>query len=302
VTQPLEYSDNSQWREVAWGGVRFEVPADWEIGEIGRRYLLFETVEGPRLEIKWGPVKGKFSPRAQFKKLAASQRRNLRKVLREDLLPAPWIRVLDRYESVGFLWHSGTIGGRGTVLYCPRCRQATLLQFYQTLPPRSLPYASRLLASFEDHTERSRTLWSVFDIWAKIPTDYLLKAFGFESGRYELSFTSRATTLTLQRWSPADALLGGTDLFGFEKNRLAYAANRSMVLKTRSSEAVEWEDGSHKDFRQRLRRRLRRQPLYSRARLWHEADKNRILGVRLEGRDPIDPRQLESICANYGTI
>lgn len=302
MAQQIEYSDNSKWREVAWDGVRFEVPAEWEIGEIGRRYLFFETIDGPRLEIKWGPVKGKFSPRAQFRRLAASQRRNLRKVLREDELPTPWIRALDGYKSVGFLWHSGPIGGRGTVLYCPRCRQATLLQFYRTPPTRSVPYAHRLLASFEDHTERSRTVWSVFDICAKIPPDYPLKAFSFEPGRYELTFTGRETILTLQRWSPADALLGESGLFGFEKKRLMYSANPSMVLKTCSSEAVEWEDASQKDFRQRLQRRLRRQPLYSRVRLWHETDKNRILSVRLEGREPIDQRQMRFICANYGTI
>jgi hypothetical protein len=295
-------SPSHQWREVAWNGVRLDVPANWEIGEIGRRHLFLETVDGPQLEIKWGPVKGRFSPRAQLKRLAASQRRKLRKDLREESLPTAWARSLSRYESIGFLWRSGTIGGRGIVLYCPHCRQATLLQFYQAPFNRPLPYATRLLASFVDHTDRPLLTWAVFDIRTKIPVEYLLKAFRFEAGFYELAFSSRTAMLTLQRWSPADVLLREDGLAGFERKFLAYSTKRSMIFKTRSSDTLEVADSLPKGILQRLKGRLRRQPLYSRARLWHEADKNRILGVQIEGRSPIESQHLHSICTNYGTI
>jgi hypothetical protein len=301
VNQP-EQSNTRQWREIAWNGVCFEVPTNWDIGEIGRQYLLLVSDTGPQMEIKWGPVKGKFSPRAQLKRLAASQGRKMRKDLHEETLPAAWARSLSRYESAGFLWRSGTIGGRGVVLYCPHCRQATLLQFYQAPFNRPIPYASRLLESFVDHTERPLKTWSVFDIRAAIPVDYRLEAFRFEAGLYDLAFSGRKSMLTLQRWSPADALLGADGLAGFERNFLAYSTKRSMIYRIESSDTVELEDSSHKNILQHLQKRLRRQPLYSRARLWHESGRNRILGVRLEGRKPIDWQQLQSICLNYETI
>jgi hypothetical protein len=301
VNQP-EQSNTRQWREIAWNGVCFEVPTNWDIGEIGRQYLLLASDTGPQMEIKWGPVKGKFSPRAQLKRLAASQGRKMRKDLHEETLPAAWARSLSRYESIGFSWQGGVIGGHGAVLYCPHCRQATLLQFYQAPFDRPAPYADRLLASFEDHTEQPLTTWSVFDIRAEIPGDYRLKTFRFDAGLYELAFTSRKSLLTLQRWSPADALLGQDGLVGFERKYLAYSTNRSMTVKTSSRQTVEVEDISHKGILRRLRKHLRRQPQYIRARLWHEADKNRILGVRLEGRWPIDWQYLQSICTNYETI
>lgn len=301
ANQP-EKSAPRQWREIAWNGVRFDVPANWEIGEIGRRYLLLETADGPRLEIKWGPVKGRFSPRSQLKRLAASQNRKLRKDLRPEPLPPSWEKVLRPYENIGFLWRSGPIGGRGTVLYCPHCRQATLLQFYQAPYNRPIPYATQLLASFADHSDRPLMTWAVFDIHAKIPSNYLLKTFCFEAGQYELGFSSRTSILTLQRWSPADALLGHGGIAGFQRKYVAYSANRSMMFKTRSPQIVEVEDMSEKGMMQRLRRRLQRLPFYCRARLWHEVDKNRILGVRLEGQEPIESQHLQLICSNYETI
>ena len=303
VNQPKK-SASPQWREVAWNGVRLEVPANWEIGEIGRQHLFLETIDGPKLEIKWGPVKGRFSPRAQLKRLAASQGRKLRKDLHEVALPTAWAQVLSRFESVGFLWRSGTgtIGGRGIVLYCPACRQATLLQFYRAPFDRPIPYATRLLASFVDHTNRPLSTWAVFDVHMKIPAEYVLKAFRFETGFYELAFSSRASKLTLQRWSPADVLLGHDGLSGFERKYLAYSTKRPVKFKTRSTDIVEVEDRQPKAILQRLIHHLRRQPLYIRERLWHEADKNRILGVRLEGREPIDSQHLHSICTSYGTI
>jgi hypothetical protein len=36
--------------------------------------------------------------------------------------------------------------------------------------------------------------------------------------------------------------------------------------------------------------------------LWHEVDKNRILGVRLEGRLPIEAGVLDGICKTYATV
>ena len=301
IHQP-EKTPAHQWRKVGWNGVCLEVPASWDIGEIGQRYLLLETVNGPQLEINWGPVKGKFSPRRQLKRLVASQSRHLRKDLREMSLPAQWTLMLGRYKSIGFHWRSGTTGGRGAVLYCPVCRQATLLQFHQAPYNRPIPYASRLLASFTDHAEQSKTDWSVFDIHAKIPTVYQLKAFRFDVGRYEIVLSDRATSLTLHRWGPADTLLGEGGLAEFGRKYLGYFSSRSMMLKTLSSRSVEGEDNSRTGLLHRLQKHIRRQPLYSVARLWNEEEKNRILGVRLEGRKPIDPLVFHSICANYGTI
>ena len=302
TNQAEKSATKEKWRDVAWNGVSFKIPKAWEIGEIGRQYLLIESQDGPRLELKWGQVKGRFSPRVQLKRLTASQGRKLRKNLREDALPPSWAKVLRRFKSIGFIWRSGPIGGRGTVLYCPHCRQATLIQFYQSPFNRPDPYADQLLASFIDHTDQSLKKWAIFDIQAQLPSNYLLKTYRFQVGYYELVFSNKTSTLTLQRWSPADVLLMNGGLAGFEKKYLSYSSDRSMIIKKKSSDVIEMEDMLHKNIIQRLYRRIHRQPFYRRARLWHEVNRNRILGVHFEGNHSIESQHLQMICSNYETV
>ncbi len=298
----FKYAESLKWRQIAWNGVRFDTPIDWEIGKIGHRYLLLETPRGPVMEVKWAPVKGKFKLRTQLKHLVASQGRRLRRSLREEKLPTDWARAIERYDSLGFAWQTNSIGGRGAVLYCPDCRKAVLLQFFETTGQRPFKQADRVLASFDDHTDDRKTFWSVFDIAAEVPATYHLKRFRFEAGAYELSFTSRQSQLTLLRWSPAAVLLKDGGLEGFEQRCFGLSANRSVRFKKRSPLIVELEYGSPSGLFPRLYRRLQRHPLYRSLRLWHEVDKNRILGVRLEDRQPIEARVLDGICKTYATV
>jgi hypothetical protein len=302
VGDPFEHAKSLKWRQIAWNGVRFDAPMDWEIGKIGHRYLMLETPRGPIMEVKWAPVKGKFKLRTQLKHLAASQGRQLRKSLREEKLPMDWARAIERYDSLGFAWQNDSIGGRGVVLYCPGCRKAVLLQFFEMTGQRPFRQADQVLASFDDHTEGRKTFWSVFDIVAEVPVAYHLKRFRFEAGAYELSFSNRQSQLTLQRWGPAAVLLKDGGLEGFEQRCLGLSANRSVTFKKRSPLTVELEDGPPSGLFPRFYRRLQRRPLYRCLRLWHEVDKNRILGVRLEGRQPIEAGVLDGICKTYATV
>jgi hypothetical protein len=302
VVDGFTSAESLKWRQIAWNGVRFDIPPDWVIGKIGFRYLLLETPRGPVMEIKWAPVKGKFKLRAQLKRLAASQERQLRRGLREEKLPTDWARAVERYDSLGFAWRTDSIGGRGALLYCHGCRKAILLQFFEKTGQRPFRQADRLLASFNDHSKGRKTLWSVFDIVAEVPETYHLKRFRFEAGAYELFFTNRQFQLTLLRWGPAAVLLKDGGLQGFEQRCLGLSTNRSVRVKKRSPLSLELEDGSPSGLFPRLYRRLQRHPLYRCLRLWHEVDKNRILGVRLEGRQPVDAGVLDRICETYATV
>jgi hypothetical protein len=302
VADQFKYAESLKWRQIAWNGVCFDTPMDWEIGQIGHRHLLMENLEGPVMEVKWAPVKGKFSLRTQLKHLVASQGRQLRRGLREEKLPADWARAIDRYDSLGFAWQTDTIGGRGAVLYCPGCRSAALLQFFETTGQRPFTQAPRVLASFEDHTEGLNTLWSVFDIHAEVPVTYHLKGFRFEAGTYELSFTNKQSQLTLHRWGPAVVLLKDGGLESFEQRHLGLSSNRSVTFKKRSALTVELEDGPPRGLFSRWYRRIQKHSLYRCLRLWHEVDKNRILGVWFEGRQPIETGALDRICKNFATV
>ena len=49
------------WKKLAWNGIHFNTPDQWEVAQIGTRHLILEDETGPVMEIKWGLVKGTFS-------------------------------------------------------------------------------------------------------------------------------------------------------------------------------------------------------------------------------------------------
>ena len=61
---------------IAWNGIRVSVPSTWELGRIEARHLFFHHRDAPAMEIKWEPVKGRFSHRSHLKKLMARQKRH----------------------------------------------------------------------------------------------------------------------------------------------------------------------------------------------------------------------------------
>ena len=89
----------NQWKEIAWYGIRFKIPADWQLGQIGIRYLLIEDQFGPAMEIKWTPVKGKFSHQDHLKRLASLQEKQVRKSIKPEPVSAEWETALSHFEA-----------------------------------------------------------------------------------------------------------------------------------------------------------------------------------------------------------
>jgi len=294
----LTESDSIYWKEAGWDGIYFSAPADWEVGQIDRHYLLLESHAGAVLEIKWGPIRGRFSTASQLRRLIDFAGKHVKK----SPLPESWQQALDRYQSEGFCWEHAGRAGRGAVLFCPTCRNAILIQFLQEDLETQNPDAVRILASLRDHAVDGRQLWAVFDICAWIPAELRLLRYRFEPGRFELVFTGAKTTVTLYRWAPAAALLKNTDLGQFVKSALSFDGAIPSPISMGEYPAVEWEIGSPGSIRQRLHARVCVKPYFRRFRFWHLPDKNRILGLGIESRRPIDSDLFEKIGADYGSL
>ena len=96
----------NKWNEIAWYGVRFKIPPDWQLGQIGIRYLLIEDESGPAMEIKWTPVNGKFSHRTHLTRLASLQKKQVRKSIQPQPVSAEWETALSDFETREFSWKS----------------------------------------------------------------------------------------------------------------------------------------------------------------------------------------------------
>lgn len=292
---------NKIWKDVAWNGIRFKTPADWDVSQIGTRHLIIDDQSGPAMELKWGPVKGTFSHKTHLKRIAALQSRRNRVRVAKWLLPPHWQKALADFENSGFLWQGQTSSGRGAILYCPVCRIAALVQFFRGSSAEREKTLLAVLRSYRDHSQADRILWSIYDIRVTLPKKLSLLRFRFEAGKYELVFSTGKQTIHLHRWAPAAALLGGRDLSEFAKTIPEFAKDHPNTLNIGDRNMVEWSIAPNSGWQQKISS-LKITPSYFWYRLWYLEEQNRILGVRAESKRNLDLQLLNKICADYESL
>ncbi|UCD89876.1 MAG: hypothetical protein JSW04_00080 [Desulfobacterales bacterium] len=298
----MTYSNPTLGKEVAWNGIRFLSPVAWEIGKIGKHYLMLEDEGEPVMEIKWRKIKGTFSPRAQLQRLMALHKKKQGMTLKKIPVPARWENMVEHYQCVCFSWHTETIGGIGIVLYCSHCRTSTLMQFFQDKTRTTENIATHLLASFQDHPKNGQVAWTIFDITAKIPDDFELLRYRFEPGVYELVFTRKGYEMTLYRWGPASILLRERDLLHHASNMFGIPQADLTTKKINGHDGVDANIFLGSDGWGRITNLLRPKRQFGRSRMWLLEDKNRLLGVKMDGKQPIDLPLFEQVCHYFDSI
>lgn len=292
---------NATWRQIAWNGIRFDTPALWEIEQIGAHHLILEDQTGPIMEVKWGKVKGTFSHRAHLKRLAALQSRRNQISVAEWILPPPWESALADFEAGGFLWQSPAASGRGAILFCPVCRTATLIQFFGDSSVDREKVFLKILRSLQDHSQDGWLPWSIFDIRATLPQSLQLQRFLFEAGKFELAFTAGRDHIYLHRWAPASALLAGRDLVAFAGTIPEFARGTPQPITLNNCEAIAWEKRPANNWWRNLDR-FKKTPSFYFFCMWYLEEQNRILGVRVEGKGPVDIQLARQIYAHYESL
>jgi hypothetical protein len=289
----------SRWKSVAWSGVRFAIPADWTPGRIGESHLLLESEAGPVMEIKWGPVRGRFSSRRQLRRIARQVGRS-GAVFQERPLSAEWRKALGSVEASGFEWNGRGQGAIGVLLFCSVCRTASLIQFFHRDGAANIhEQAAGVLASFRDHREDGRSAWALYDICAILPAHFRRESHRFEAGRFVLEFRGRSGRLTLYRWAPAAVLLKGGDLRAFAEAATGSRGVEFQPLAVGGYAGVEGFDPRPTGLAGCFKAFLR-MATFRGVRVWHVERRNRILGIRLEARQPIAAGKLREVCDGYG--
>lgn len=291
------------FREIGWNGVRFSVPANWEISRIGLRYLYFENPSGPALEIKWGPVRGRFSHKNQLRRLTTRQRRPPGKAFQKYPLPASWKdAVAGGFDVECFSWEGRPFGGIGLVLYCPECRNATLIQFFRKSGTGMDGRFRKILASFRDHHSGGQVTWSVYDIKAVTPAMLQLTKYRFDAGAFELVFSTRGIKAALYRWGPAAVLLRDRSLAAFTATVLRLPPVDPSPIAIDGHGGLQWVSSPPGNRLARLVSRVRPAYTFRWDRVWHVAEKNRILGIAMEGKKPLGTDLMNDLSAGYENI
>jgi len=294
-------ANRSGWKELAWNGIRLAVPPDWEPARIEAHRLLLESESGPAMEVKWGPVRGGFSHQRHWRRLrrlgAAAGA-----AARRCPLPAAWEPALDRYDAMGFCWAGGGAAATGALFVCPRRRTAGLIQFFHAPgapadPGRTAAVLDRL--HLPEANEGTR--WAVFDICAELPEEFRLIRHRFEPGRFTLAFAAHRCRVELARWAPAAVLLNNRGLEGFARSAAEWGAVRFAAVAGADPAVVEGQSAAPAGLIERLAAHAGRRTV-CRARLWHVAARNRILGIRMQDRGRIDDALWEKVVKAYGLV
>jgi hypothetical protein len=296
-----ENREPAGWKELAWNGARMAIPPAWEPGRIGERHLLIESEAGPAMEIKWGPVRGRFSHRSHLQRLRKATVAHDARV-RECLLPADWKPALGRFEPSGFCWTAGAAAATGAILYCPRSRTGGLVQFFHPAGGSSLLRpAGTVLESLRFHHGTGRVRWAVFDIRAELPERFSLVRHRFEPGRFMLRFAAGRCRTDLYRWAPAAVLLKDRDLARFAHTVAELGPLQFQAEEDTGAAAVEGHSPAPAGVGDRLAARFGLRSV-CRARLWHLPERNRILGLRMEDRGVIEPGLWRMVSRTYGVV
>jgi len=285
-------------KSIAWNGIRLSIPSTWEIGRIETRHLFFDSPAGPAMEIKWSPVKGRFSHRSHLNQLIAQQKNRPDKNLEEWQLPPTWEKALSSFIAKGFSWQLNTENGRGAILFCPSCKTAIMIQFFNVKDANTDIAILNMLKSLKDHRNDNQTEWAVFNIQALLPGTFKLNSYQFKPGNYQLAFSDKFQSLKLFRWAPASAFIAQSDLSQFAANTLDLSQASLVTNLTLDHPAVEWQVNNTPGWHHWLFP-FKRKPAFHWIRVWHIPDKNRILGIRLDSRKPIDVGMTRDICRNY---
>ena len=299
MRQASETVKDAGWKSVAWSGVQFAVPREWEPGRIGARHLLFECDDGPAMEIKWGPAGRGFSSRRYLRRLARRVARG-GAVFRERALPVGGGSFPGPVEGLGFEWKGRDGGAVGALLFCPVCRTVSLLQFFlRASGTGGDRQALRVIDSFQDHRSDGQCAWALYDIRAVLPVHFRLVGHRFEAGRFMLEFRGRRRGLMLYRWAPAGVLLKDQTLDAFAAASAGGAGMDFRALTGAGRVGVEGVDPQPVGLAGRLKAVLRR-PRFRGVRVWCVGRRNRILGVRLEAPQPVTAAELSELCRVYG--
>lgn len=172
------------------------------------------------------------------------------------------------------------------------------MQFFQTGARKPSAAAARVLATLQDHPLDGHIQWAVFDIQAMMPEKFRLVRHRFESGKFELEFSGRGFKMTLHRWAPAAVILAERSLAQVAASVADIADTRPQPFVFRQFPAVQAAVTAGSDPFVRLRLK----PAFKWLRLWHLAEKNRILGLVASGRKSPGADVLNRICENYGTF
>ena len=280
-------------KPIGWNGIYCSLPEHWDIIVKGNCHLIIEQDLHPLLELRW---QDKIQPEKKNTDFILSQLNRETEKQLELTKPPDFLQSLHhRFKLTTFTLDA--THPAGAVITCRQCGTAVLFQFFNTTASLAAP----LLSFFESLTccleDKQDSYWAIEDLRFKIPQHFTLDSYAFSFGLTKFSFKNRGSNLKFCRLAGASKHLSRytfTHLFanfnGSISDECTVINSNTLILDTPPS------------LGDRLLKIIKRKKIYRWAKFHHFADRDKILGIHLESRQPLDRQQLALIERDYGFV
>lgn len=209
-------------RRIAWDGVSFGVPVNWDLAVYrflrrGVTRIELEDEYTVRVEAEWIRSPRRLNLESIMQRYEkASKPLTLKSDERHDVtgLPAGWHATHFVFKETGIAEGQASLGVTRhdlvTAFYlCPASSLFCffMLHFLPEDPEDPVGIVRQLAATFQDHHEDAFTPWQLFDIAFKLPREFALARTQFDIGAKLMVFTWKLRRYFLWHFSCADVFL-----------------------------------------------------------------------------------------------
>ncbi len=281
---------------IGWNGIHFSLPIQWEVIVKGNCHLIIEENHRPLLEVRWQNTKQPSPGQSHTDAILTRLRKELTRELL-DIESPPFLQSLTSRFTVSAFAYGDSGHPAGAIITCMKGDAPILLQFFNTTTS-SMPLLSSFFETFSCNFEENEVdLWAIEDLKLDIPRQYELEASSFSLGLIQLFFKNRATQLKFCRIANASRHFKEHSFSELFENFCGDPVINSRLIDERTLIL-----DAPPSLSDQLLRVVKRKKIYRWAKFDHLDDQDKILGLHIQSRKPLEKDQIARIENSYGTI
>lgn len=228
---------SKDFHSVAWAGVGFDVPADWDFASAdGDFYKGYFRVDGPdmvRMEARWEHT----TPPSRIGELTE---RYLALLVKNKHIPSAGAvrrdtRLLEIPDAQveTFIWN-GPIDVVGLAMRCRLCNRSILARLTAKKSESALALARRVFGSVRNHPCMGERAWAVLDFRFDVPESFRHRRDSLQAGRLEFEFEEGRNRLTALRMNLAETVLRAKSLADWAREQCKLKKRDEFEAQERS--------------------------------------------------------------------
>ncbi len=277
-------------RKIAWNGVSIVVPKLWEAKAIGVNHLHLEDNFQPVLEMRW---QQKFTKKVDdnIRRVVIRLEKTTSRKLHQVPLPESY---LSKLNSFSIQCYSTKVNGEPQYVFLYNEQHAVFV-ILQFVVSKKGVHPLQSIDKIECSPQNDPQYWSIQDFCFFIPSSFTLLNHTMDAGFTTLNFKNSSTQLHLCRLAPATMRLQHNSLQEILSSLLGL--EKSLEEMSVSESGVQYE--RNPSLLHQILLRMRRKKPFIRSKIWHDEENDRLLGVFMEAKQPIDVKTHEMICSSY---